>query len=244
MPSSQLLNLRRVFAVLAALALALGISSAAAQFPPSTVYGSVTDSAGPVEAGLAVEAYIGDKLCGKGFTEFTGDGDAKVTVYSADVVTREQTAGCGFDGAEVRIKIGDRFAAQTASWRPGPVQLNLTFGNATPAAIPTFTPTPARTATPVPGSETATPGTATQSPVGTIPAGSPGAGSPVATLAGGLTSSTPGPGRSADEASGGFPVWAIVVLGLGGIAVVGGGIGYAMSRSNRPDEADDDWARP
>ena len=47
---------------------------------------------------LTVEAYIGDKVCGSGTTEFVGDGDSRVTVYAIDVVSKEQTAGCGGDG--------------------------------------------------------------------------------------------------------------------------------------------------
>lgn len=234
----------RALVLLLAFAGALGISMALAQFPPpSTFFGSVTDSAGVVTEGLPVEAYVGDKLCGKGFTQFTGDGDAKVTVYFADVVSREQTTGCGTDGVDVRIKIGDRFAPQTGQWKAGPVQVNVTFGTATAAPIPTFTPAPTRIPASGPASGTAEPGTGgSESPVGTIPAGSPGAGSPVVTLAGGLTSSIPGPGRPEGEDDGGFPIWAAIVVGLGGIAVVGGGVGYVMSRSNHEDEGDDGWS--
>lgn len=239
----------RFFVVAAPTISAVGVTLAAAQFsPPSTVFGSVTDAAGPVASGLPVEAYIGDILCGtKGKTEFTGDGAARVTVYFVDVVSESQTPGCGKDGAEVRIKLGDRFATQTTRWKAGPVQFDVTFGNATPAAIPTFTPTiakPTPASTPVPGTSPAagsqTPGGA----VGTIPAGSPGAGSPVPTLKGGLTSSTPAAqqGNTADD--GGFPVWGIVLLALVGIGAIGGGVGYAMSRTRATDESDPDDHRP
>jgi hypothetical protein len=246
----------RVFLVLpwltaaALILMVTGFSPASAQIPdiPSTVFGSVTDSAGPVPPGLVVEAYVGDKLCGKGDTELTGDGDARVTVYFADVVSSSQTAGCGSDGAEVRLKIGDRFAPQTARWQKGPVQLDVTFGTATPAPIPTFTPTPPRTNTPRPqqtAGVTSTPPAASPTQPGTIPAGSPGAGSPYPTLPGGLTSSTPAPGQGpGDDGGDGFPVWAIVLLVLGGIAAVGGGVGYAMSRGNGIDDPDDDLFAP
>lgn len=248
----------RLLVAVAAVALSglAPLSRASAQFdPPSTVFGSVADSAGEVASGLTVEAYIGDKLCGtNGRTEFTGDGAAKVTVYFVDVVSESQIAGCGAVGREVRIKVGDRFAPQTARWNPGPVQLDLAFAGATPAVIPTFTPAPTRTpeptttprprTTPSPGAtgtvgETATAeGTET---VETIPPGSPGAGSPIATPRGGVTSATPG--QSSDGSGGGdggFPVWGVVVLILGGIAAIGGGVGYAMSRNSRvvPDSAD------
>jgi len=249
-------------ALVAAAAAAAGVvalltaAPASAQFdPPSTVFGSVTDSAGPVPEGLPVEAYIGDTLCGKdGRTEYTGEGSARVTVYAIDVVADSQIKGCGRSGAEVRIKIGDRFAPQTARWQPGPVQLDITFGNATPAPIPTFTPTPTRTpvpaatGTPAPGQPT--PGSGGQGgsdggqggSVATIPAGSPGAGSPV--TGGGVTSATPGQQNAAGGDESGFPIWGVIVLVLGAIAAVGGGAGWMLAR-NRQSAADgDDFGPP
>jgi hypothetical protein len=224
-------------AALSACALALAAATPAfAQFdPPSTIFGSVSDSEGPVPAGLPVEAYIGDTLCGKdGKTEYTGEGSARVTVYVVDVVANSQINGCGRAGAEVRIKIGDRFAPQVARWQAGPVQLDITFGSATPAPIPTFTPTPTRTpdpaatATPRPGT---TPGNG--SPVATIPAGSPGAGSPI--TGGGVTSATPGQQNATSSDGGGFPVWGVIVLVLGAIAAIGGGAGYVLARNRQSD---------
>jgi hypothetical protein len=213
---------------------------AAAQFqPPSTVFGSISDAAGPVDAGVAVEAYIDGTLCGtKGRTEFTGDGSARVTVYVVDVVSESQTAGCGKDGKLVKIKVGDRFADQTAKWSPGPVELDLTFGNATPVAIPTFTPAPTRTPDPAvtqtPGQ---TPGVPTARPA-TIPAGSPGAGSPVPTVPlGGITSATPGQQAAGNNDDGGIPIWAIALLLLGGVGAIGGGVGYYLSRGR--DDGDE-----
>jgi len=239
-----------VFALVGLLSLA-AVAQASAQFqPPSTVFGSIADSEGTVEAGLPVEAYIGDTLCGKdGKTEFTGDGSARVTVYVVDVVDESQTPGCGRRdaGTRIRIKVGDRFAEQTAVWNPGPVQLDLTFGNATPVAIPTFTPAPTRT--PAPG-QTPQPGqtagqTTQPNTVGTIPPGSPGAGSPVATPRGGVSSATPGaPGTGGDDGDGGIPIWAIVLVLVGGVAAVGGGVGYAMSRSKAAANAADDEFPP
>jgi hypothetical protein len=225
------------------------LQPAAAQFaPPSTVFGSISDAAGRVDAGLPVEAYIGETLCGsKGKTEFTGEGDSRVTVYVIDVVADSQTAGCGREraGQQVRIKIGDRFATQTATWDPGPVRLDVTFGNATPVPIPTFTPTPTRT--PAPPTNTPRPGE-TQTAVETIPPGSPGAGSPVAkSPVGGITSGTPGAsssGGGGDDDGGGVPVWAVVLLVLGAVGVIGGGVGYMMSRSQRAQAEDDEFLSP
>ena len=237
-----MLRLLRFGTVAAAVAGALVAASAFAQFsPPSTVFGSVTDEAGPVAAGLPVEAYIADLLCGKGVTEYVGDGSARVTVYAVNVSSREDKAGCGTDGSTVRVKVGDRFGAQTARWKAGPVQLDVTFGNVAPAAIPTFTPAPTRTPTPpAQPSETAQAGSATA--VGTIPKGSPGAGSPVPTLRGGVISATPGPSNAGSaDSGGGFPLWAVAVIVLAAIAVAGGGVGLAMAR-NRGAESDDPFA--
>lgn len=252
--------------VLASVALAsvaiMGVPRATAQVfgPPMTLFGSITDSEGPVAVGLPVEAYVGDTLCGRGVTEATGEGDARVTVYAVHVVAREQTAGCGSLDAVVRVKIGERFASQTATWEAGPKQLDITFGSATPAPIPTFTPTPTRTAPPAgsptqmtptpqgtpngtaPGGSPTDGGMTTPQPTGTIPAGSPGAGSPFPTTAGGVITSPPGGGGGA-SGGGGFPVWAAIVLVLGGIALVGGGVGFAMARS-RANAADESPEEP
>ena len=227
--------------VVAALSIPAAATLASAQFaPPSLVFGSVADSAGPVAEGLPVEAYIGGTLCSsKGKTEFVGEGAARVTAYLVTVLSEPDRAGCGKDGIEVRIKIGERFAPQTAKWSSvGYVQLDVTFGNAAPAAIPTFTPTvapPTPVSTPAPGASPVAGGA-----VETIPAGSPGAGSPAPTLKGGVTSSTPAAQRASTTDDGGFPVWGIVLLGLLGVGAVGGGIGYAMSRTRASEDADDD----
>ena len=211
---------------------------ASAQFePPSTVWGSVTDSAGPVEAGLPVEAYIGDTLCGtNGKTEYTGDGDARVTVYALDVVSEAQEEGCGKAGAEVRVKIGDRFADDTVGWEAGPVRLDVTFGSASPVAIPTFTPAPTRTPEPTRAGGTPAPGT-TPGAAETIPPGSPGAGSPVR---GGVSTATPGVRASVDDDDGGFPVWGVVGIVLVVLAAVAGGAGYMLSRNRGGDLPDDE----
>lgn len=229
----------RWLAAFATAAIGLGSTVAVAQIPspPSTVFGSVTDQAGVVPENLPVQGYIGDKLCGtRGFTQFTGEGSARVTVYFVDVLSEEQTPGCGKEGAEIRVKIGDRFATQTTKWKRGPVQLDITFGNVTPAAIPTFTPAPTNTPRPnasQAAASTETPGAAAQS-VGTIPAGSPGAGK---SLEGGVTNSgttkQSSSSSSSDGGGGGFPIWGGALLVLLAVAAVGGGVGYAMSRGRR-----------
>lgn len=232
-----------------------GFASAQVFGPPMTVFGSVTDSSGDVPADLPIEALVGNTVCGRGKTQYTGDGDGRVTVYFADVVSREQTAGCGADGVEVQIKIGERIASQTLRWRPGPVQLDITFGDATPRPIPTFTPTPrpgGSTATVEPPTRTPTPRPTT--PAATSPGPSPSAspspspsptrtGTPTATptLAGGLvTRAATTPGEPPDDS--GFPVWAIVVIALGALTAIGGGIGIVLARSR--SQSDDDEILP
>lgn len=225
-------------------ALAMGLAVAAAQIPspPQTLIGSVADEAGPVPAGLTIEAYIGDKLCGTGRTELVGDGSPKTTVYYVDVFSAQQMPGCGEDGKVVRLKVGDRFADETARWRAGLLQLDITFGNIQPAPIPTATPTPTRTVaagtaapgatgTPAPNATPATndpSGSATA--VGTLPAGSEG--SRTATpLQGGVTSSS-GPGGGGGD-DGGVPLWGVVMGALGVIGVAGVAVGIVMARARR-----------
>ncbi len=225
--------------------------------PPQTIFGSITDSGGPVAERLPVEAYIGETLCGKGSTEFVGEGASRVTVYALDVVEKGQTAGCGSDGVEVRIKIGDRFATQTARWRAGPLQVDILFGsNSTPAPIPTFTPVPPTAvptaapatteATPA-GTPAATDGTPTGTTVASSTAETQGAAtasasvtvsmttspSATSTLAGGVVSSVAGGTGSGDDD--GLPVWGIVIAVLAGIAVLGGGVGLVMARARAND---------
>lgn len=234
-------------------AVATGASQVQAQIgpPPATVFGSIADSAGDVPAGLPVEAYIGDFLCGESRTEKTGEGSARVTVYSIHVLADGEgmgaRKGCGKPGIEIRIKVGDRFAPGIVRWASGyPIRFDIVFGSATPAPIPTFTPTPASTPTPSGSSPTAA------SPTGTPPTEqSTGAGrtpavaspSPQATRPGGLASSTPAleTGTADDD---GFPVWAALLGALGAVVLAGGGVGYALSRRRSGGEDGGDEETP
>lgn len=236
-----------------------GATPAAAQFaPPSTILGSVADSAGEIPAGVKVEAYIGDLLCSqnrdgsqKGVTQFAGDGAAKVTIFVVDALSKEDRDGCGFDGAVVRIKVGDRFATQTGIWHAGLVMLNVTFGTATPAVIPTLTPapaTPTATARPTraPAEFTAIAATAVSqqtsiangtpassfSPIATVSRGTP-AGTSDGRTPGGLQESTPGTQAATKDGGGGFPAWGFAIIALAVLAVLGGIIGVTMARRKR-----------
>lgn len=258
--SSQFRLIGAMLVVVAGLAT---ITTAGAQGfgPPQTIFGSISDSAGAVPDRLPIEAYIGDTLCGEGQTGFSGEGDSRVTVYAVDVFEVGQKEGCGTDGAVVRIKVGDRFADQTARWRAGPLQVDILFGSgATPVPIPTFTPVPP---TAVPTNTTAAPATVPATTDGATPTpGATGTGTPspaagstsdaqtaatpsvtvalssttpsaTATLAGGVVSSVADSPGGGDD--GDLPVWGIVVAVLAGVAVVGGGVGLVMARSRARD---------
>lgn len=238
----------RTLIVLPAIALfALSVSTAASAQslpqPPSTIAGSITDAAGPVPEGVKVEALVNNNVCGETETVYTGEGDSRITVYALDVHSDNQTPGCGQDGDAVRIRVGDRLAQESVPWKQGELTVfHIVFGDATPPPIPTFTPTATATATPTLSAAEATAQSATQ----TVTAGTPGDGdddgspqvSPNASVsasasASGTASSSPviGEANVDDDGDGGFPMWAAVLLGLGGIAAIGGGIGYAMTRS-------------
>ncbi len=235
------------------------VTSAAAQSfgPPQTIFGSISDSAGTVPEKLPVQAIINGKVCGEGTTEFVGDGSSRVTVYAVDVVEKGQRADCGSDGAEVRIKIGDRIADQKALWRAGPLRVDILFGQgATPAPIPTFTPTtqptlapantPAPGETPQPGATTSTTteGTPGATITGTVPVSQTIAGAAAtATLRGGLGTTEQNATGGGDGDGGGLPVWGIAALILGVVGVAGGGVGVMMARS-RARERDSMVSRP
>lgn len=227
----------------------IAATPAAAQDPPSTVFGSIADSEGPIEEGLPVVAYVGDVVCSytgddprfKEEVFYVGEGESRVAMYTINVFAASQRPGCGTEGAEVRIQVGDRFAPQTAIWRAGLVRVDITFGDATPAPIPTVTPTPTPTITPTPVAEdTPAPGnTATPADVDTPPPGS----TPLPTLSGGVTTGTAAPRSSGD--TGGFPLWGVAALLIGAIVIVGGGIGFVMARQDAADgDAEDGVEAP
>lgn len=241
----MLLNPRLLIATACLLALPMAAGTAAAQLsePPSTIYGSITDEAGEVPAGTPIEAYVGNNLCGESQTVYTGDGDARVTVYVVDVISDDQRSGCGTSGDAVRIRVGDRLSTKATLWEAGPVQFDIVFGeNVTPRPIPTFTPTPLPTVSPT-GEATA--GDGTTEPSGTSTAtrtptasrtGTP-SGTPEATGTG-ETSSIPRPPQSGDEGDGGgFPLWGTVLLALIGLGLVGAGAGIVIARQSDDESA-------
>ena len=81
--------------------------------------GTVTDPAGEADAGLAVEAYVGDTRCNAGEPVATyralEDG-GEVTRYYASVAHADQLAGCAATGGDVTFRIGDRAVVETGTW--------------------------------------------------------------------------------------------------------------------------------
>ena len=131
-------------AALSPLAFRAGGASAQIPSPPHTVYGSIA-SAEDIPDDTAVEAYIGDVECtdGGGTTGHTGIGDSRVAIFVVHVISSAQRDGCGEAGDTIRIKIGDEFAEQTATWQGGsPENVNLAFGQEPTVALPTNTPVP------------------------------------------------------------------------------------------------------
>ncbi len=113
-------------------ALSLGSSDLveAQPTPPSTFFGKATAPDGEVAGGLDVLAYVDGVVCSEEEpqqtirTELEGE---LVTSYLVRVLSSQQKEGCGEDGDEVRLQIGGRFAEQTATWRSGPEELDLTL---------------------------------------------------------------------------------------------------------------------
>lgn len=224
--------------------------------PPATIYGSINDAAGEVPEGELVEALVNDNVCGTTETVYAGEGDAQVTMYVIRVVAEQQTEGCGAEGDEIRIRVGGRLADQSIPWENSDLlHLDIVFGDITPAPIPTTTPTPeGAEPTQAPDSEptSAAPGStdgSPEDPADETPDGEDGETpdgetSPESTEEpeGQLTDATPGAGASAGDGDGsgdgGFPVWAILLLVIGGVAVVGGGVGFVMAR-NKSQAGDD-----
>ena len=131
-----------IIAVVAAsltLSVIAGASAQGPGSPPLVFQGTVSDPGGDVSVGLPVEAYIGDREehCNNNSTEtFTRDGGASIEYWVA-VAGSVQKPGCGADGATVRFKIGDRWAAETGTWSSASakIALNLTLAPEGPASV-------------------------------------------------------------------------------------------------------------
>jgi hypothetical protein len=107
--------------------------------PPSTYWGTFQGAS----AGDGVVASIGSgassRTCGTGAVLT----DNSQSVYVIDVITDDQTSGCGDTGRTVRFYLapkspggGGKFATQVANWQSaGAHQQNLTAGSALPFVL-------------------------------------------------------------------------------------------------------------
>ena len=107
--------------------------------PPDRFFGNVTLDGAPAPAGTNVTATISGNVCGQ--TTVLAD-----STYVLDVVSSNQTAGCGTDGASVSFKVGGN-PAESGTWSSGKfTELNLAGKTPQPTAVP---PTP-KPVTPTP----------------------------------------------------------------------------------------------
>ena len=126
-----------IIAVIAASLTLSVLAGASAQGAPPTLpsvfLGTVTADGGPVAADVEVAAFIGDVDCSSTHTTYISGGASK---YIAQVAHESERAGCGTDGAEVRFRVGNRWATQTGTWSAGaPQTLNLTLAPEGPATV-------------------------------------------------------------------------------------------------------------
>jgi len=202
---------------------------------PATFYGSVTVDGAPAEAGLEVRGFVAGLDCTQSAPgERLIIRDGATAAYVLYVVHDTQRPGCAREGSTVTFTIGGRAAVQGATWRPGPIRLDLSTGGAPPIPLPSPTGTIASAintatgGTPVPGSPTAL-----SRPTGTPPTDDvrlPGTG----TGTGGATPQPPASGSEDDDSSGGNSGLLIAgVLALSVLALAGGAIGFALSRRPR-----------
>jgi hypothetical protein len=143
--------LRRGVLVAAVVALisSLMAASVSAQppTPPNRFFGNATADGAPAPAGTNVTATIGGNVCG----QTTVEADS---TYVLDVVSSNQTAGCGTEGASVSFTVGGN-PGGSATWSSGKfTELNLA-GRAPP---PTVAPPTVAPVTPTPRIVTGTGG--------------------------------------------------------------------------------------
>ncbi|MCA9825768.1 MAG: hypothetical protein KC482_15480 [Dehalococcoidia bacterium] len=102
--------------------------------PPATYYGTVGGAAEGDGIAAAIGTGASSRSCGNGAVL----SDSGSIVYVVDVITDDQTSGCGDSGRTIRFYIapqkagaGGKFATQTANWQgAGAHQQNLTAGPA------------------------------------------------------------------------------------------------------------------
>jgi len=205
---------------------------------PATFYGSVTVDGRPAEAGTEVRGLVGGFDCTQaapGERPVLRDGET--TAYVLYVVHESQRPGCARDGSTVTFTIGGTVAIQTATWKPGPIRLDLSTGAAPPIPLPSATGTIASAISTAVGS-TAVPSV---SPALTRPTGVP----PTDDVQFGTStvSRTTGAGSGPDDSggagdSGGSPVLTVIFIAVGALAALGGGAGIYLAGRGRPKDED------
>jgi hypothetical protein len=123
-----------LLAAVVALLSSLIVTSVSAQppTPPNRFFGNVTLDGTPAPAGANVTATIGGNICGQ--TTVKAD-----STYVLDVLSSNQTPGCGTDGASVSFTVAGN-PAGSSTWTSGNFsQLDLA---ATTPPPPTAVPTP------------------------------------------------------------------------------------------------------
>jgi hypothetical protein len=123
---------------------------------PALFFGPVAVDGQPPEPGTRVRAFIGGVDCTQANSGRTVV-DGGIGGYSVTVVHENQVAGCGAEGKSVTFRIGDQEAGQTGTWSPGPQELALYVGSATPPPLPTRmapTSSPAANPTEAPATQT------------------------------------------------------------------------------------------
>jgi hypothetical protein len=189
---------------------------------PATFFGSVTVDGKPPPEGTEVRGLIDGQDCtqlGPGYRGTITDGG--VGAYVINVMHESQKAGCGKDGKAITFTIGGRPAVQTATWKLGPQELNLSIGAGTPPPLPTATPT--RTTGPAQAAATATE-VARFTPRAS---GVPPTDDVQLPLA--QATATRTPPAVADD-SGGFPVLLVLLVVVVVLAATGAAAGFILAR--------------
>jgi hypothetical protein len=184
--------------------------------PPANFFGSASIDGRLVPDGTEVRAIINGKDCTQPSDRKGTLTDGGVSAYAIAVMHESQAAGCGTQGVAVTFTVGGKKANEGATWKPGPLRLDLNAGSGTPPPLPTATPT-------IPGSTSAATGTASA----TSPARPTGA-LPTDDVTFGRTP-TPAKPTPADD-DGGSSTLPVILIAAAALVIAGGAIGFALSR--------------
>ncbi|HXH23208.1 MAG TPA: hypothetical protein VNN10_14380 [Dehalococcoidia bacterium] len=97
------------------------------------------DSAG-ASAGTAIEAVIGNTVCGQAVTAPGAShgprGKAAASTFYIEVLGESERRGCGKDGDTIRFRSGGRFANEVAVWKAMPPRAPTMFSGSAAASYP------------------------------------------------------------------------------------------------------------